>query len=166
MADPLCGSLTRIHNYYQSMWGTERAEIIWERQASHNPGDEERIWTEVHLATRFLTSLESTCGVTAWGWLQLCTGPCSQGEACSSCIGNFDSWECVLVGNEGPGKEAAWVLRSSWLGSFNFVHCRKHPGSPTWLASGGKYLQLFLNHIPGVSEPVQVFSSVTNHPWG
>lgn len=30
---------------------------MWERWASCNPGDEETIWTEVHLLTRFLTSV-------------------------------------------------------------------------------------------------------------
>ena len=49
MADPLSLSLTRMHNYGQRVCGTQRAEIIWERWASCNPGDEQRIWTDVHL---------------------------------------------------------------------------------------------------------------------
>ena len=28
-------------------------------------------------------------------------------------LADFDSWECVVVGKEGPGSKAAWVLRSS-----------------------------------------------------
>ena len=31
----------------------------------------------------------------------------------AAALADFDSWECVVVGKEGPGSKAAWVLRSS-----------------------------------------------------
>ena len=114
MADPLCGSLTWIHKYDQRVCGPERAVIIWERWASYNPGNEERIWTEVCLATRFLTSVLNPLVIS-----QLEGGLGSVGlhvvreKHIAAALADFDSWECVVVGKEGPGSKAAWVLRSS-----------------------------------------------------
>ena len=114
MADPLSLSLTRMHNYGQRVCGTQRAEIIWERWASYNSGDEERIWTEVRLATRFLTSV-----LNPLVNLQLGDGLGSVGlhvvreKHIAAALADFDSCECVVVGKEGPGSKAAWVLRSS-----------------------------------------------------
>ena len=95
------------------MCGPERAEIIWERWASYNPGDEETIWTN-HLATRFLTSVLNPLVGS-----QLGGGLCSVGlhvvrkKYMAAVLADFDSWECVVVGKEGPGSKVAWVLRSS-----------------------------------------------------
>ena len=93
---------------------TERAAIIWERWASYNPGDEEKIWTEVHLATRFLARVLNPLVSS-----QLGDGLGSVGlhvvreKHIAAALSDFDSWECVVVGKEGPGSKAAWVLRSS-----------------------------------------------------
>ena len=90
------------------MCGPERAEIIWERWASCNPGDEETIWTEVHLATRFLTSvLNPLVSSQLGGGLGSVGIHVVRQKHIAAVLADFDCWECVVVGKEGPGSKAA-----------------------------------------------------------
>lgn len=111
--------------------GPERAENIWERWASYNPGDEDRIWTD-HLATRFLTSiLNPLVGSQLVGGLGSVGLHVVRKKHIAAVLADCDSWERVVVGKEGPGsKVPGCVTAPDWELSV-LPTAQKHPWSPT-----------------------------------
>ena len=69
---------------------------------------------KVHLATRFLTSvLNPLVSSQLGGGLGSVGLHVIREKHIAAALADFDSWECVVVGKEGPGSKAAWVLKSS-----------------------------------------------------